>query len=560
MPATPTGKIQEAADDATQWFTNARFVPISRIDLPLRELRPQNTPIASTQPTVASTTPSRQEQFIKQALRERDACYSQKAEDSANRTWCHPVQRDIKLKRVAAFHNAMHDESTLEVDHCKFCYQQKAPKNIMNFNWERFEPLYLAIIDQIPISDRGHFACYECFPRSPTKHFGICQECDASLARGVLPFSCRVNNMALGCIHRYPDALKHLSPLEERLIGIYAPCGWITKLTIDVEKWTSGRYRKHKRGHITVFPNDVQGVAAQVLPHPLVEERERLHICFVGPRKPVPSDLAFMLSVNPQKIKRALAWLKAHNPLYKDIQISEDHLASWADCCAGTEVPQELVNQMVSYDVRPEDEIRTGHYVSPAERGRPDEPIRTAEEVLASLEDRTADASRLEAESNARLGGIYAGEREIDEMEPRHIEQELSELVSTGLMATEAEGEYSPRERLRILRKALTIGGRRYRGRKPRGERQGVTLWGNDMEPYIINRHGEDLVNPNDVDFFPKTFPCLFPWGRGGPKALEDEEEQHEFEAQKGGVAYKTHNFYLRTWARHLLRRHGRLL
>ncbi|GKT88590.1 hypothetical protein Ct61P_06440 [Colletotrichum tofieldiae] len=140
---------------------------------------------------------------------------------------------------------------------------------------------------------------------------------------------------------------------------------------------------------------------------------------------------------------------------------------------------------MVSYELRAEDEIRTGHYVPPAERGRPDEPLRNAQDVIASLEDRDSNAASLEAESNARLGGIHASGREPDEMDPRRIEEELSELTSTGLMSTEITGEHSPQERLRILRNATTQGTRRWRGRKPKDANEETNLRYKDAEPYI---------------------------------------------------------------------------
>ena len=97
--------------------------------------------------------------------------------------------------------------------------------------------------------------------------------------------------LSLGCEHRYPVELRGLSPVEERLIGLYQACGWITKFQIDIEKGTSGSYRRLKKGHVTVFPNDVEGPASDVLPHPLASELERIHVCFVTPRKPVPKDV-----------------------------------------------------------------------------------------------------------------------------------------------------------------------------------------------------------------------------------------------------------------------------
>ncbi|KAL4403586.1 hypothetical protein CABS03_15038 [Colletotrichum abscissum] len=483
----------------------------------------------------------------------------QRKMDSEDRAWCAPVPRSTILQRTKAFHESMNEDSTLDIDHCRVCYQQQSPKSLVEYTWVELEPLYSRVEDKIPELDRDHFLCVQCFPRSSGATFPVCSDCKTSLQQEKLPYDCHVNNLSLGCVHRYPGALRDLSPLEERLIGIHMPCGWITKLTIDVEKSTSGRYRKHKRGHITVFPNDVQGLAANVLPHPLVEELERLHVCFVGPRTPVPSDLSFMLSVNPQHLKRALVWLRANNSLYRDIVISEDRLQAWGKWCPGTEVPRVLFERMVPYELRAEDEIRTGHYVPPAERGRPDEPLRDAHEVIASLEDRETDAAQLEAESNARLGGPRIGGRDPDEMDPRRVEEELSELTSTGLMATEIAGEHSPQERLRLLRKATMRGCQWRRGQKRKNDTEDTRLRYRDTEAYIVSSRSGDFADSNDPDFFPKTFPCLFPWGRGGPRILEEEgddeygPESDEPHVRKG---YKPNGFYLRTWARLCLQRH----
>jgi hypothetical protein len=492
--------------------------------------------------------------LVEQTVQALDNSWHKKAQYSADRTWCKPVSREIQLRTVQAFHNAMHDESTLEVGHCVVCYQQQAPKQLIDYAWAEFETLYSDVRERIPPQDREHFLCHQCFPRETSARFPVCTDCDSSLKQARLPRACQVNNLSLGCVHRYPEELKTLSPLEERLIGIYTPCGWITKLNIDIEKVTTGRYRKHKRGHITVFPNDVQGLA-NALPHPLVEELERLHVCFVAPRKPVPQDLAFMLSANPQKIKRALVWLKRHNHLYRDIQISEDALRSWGQWCPGTEVPRAVFDEMVPYELNAEDQIRTGHYVPAAERGREEQPVRSAEEVLASLEDRETDTARLEADSNGRLGAIHSRYLDTDELYPRQIEQELSELTSTGLMSTEMEGEHSPLERLRMLQRATMEPGRRYRGRKPGHNSEGISIAYDSTEPLLVSRRGEEYADTNDPDFFPKAFPCLFPWGRGGPKVLADNDDGEEEANLQDG--YQERDFRLRAWAQLLLQRHG---
>ncbi|KAK1521590.1 hypothetical protein CABS01_16520 [Colletotrichum abscissum] len=539
---------------------NAQLGPIPPGRLPVRPLIPRTVrqiDHEGSQDTVEAN--EAREEEIRGMIQGADRRHMQRKMDSEDRAWCAPVPRSTILQRTKAFHESMNEDSTLDIDHCRVCYQQQSPKSLVEYTWVELEPLYSRVEDKIPELDRDHFLCVQCFPRSSGATFPVCSDCKTSLQQEKLPYDCHVNNLSLGCVHRYPGALRDLSPLEERLIGIHMPCGWITKLTIDVEKSTSGRYRKHKRGHITVFPNDVQGLAANVLPHPLVEELERLHVCFVGPRTPVPSDLSFMLSVNPQHLKRALVWLRANNSLYRDIVISEDRLQAWGKWCPGTEVPRVLFERMVPYELRAEDEIRTGHYVPPAERGRPDEPLRDAHEVIASLEDRETDAAQLEAESNARLGGPRIGGRDPDEMDPRRVEEELSELTSTGLMATEIAGEHSPQERLRLLRKATMRGCQWRRGQKRKNDTEDTRLRYRDTEAYIVSSRSGDFADSNDPDFFPKTFPCLFPWGRGGPRILEEEgddeygPESDEPHVRKG---YKPNGFYLRTWARLCLQRH----
>ncbi|KAK1634961.1 hypothetical protein BDP81DRAFT_289329, partial [Colletotrichum phormii] len=288
----------------------------------------------------------RRKGLFNRTVEELDARHAQRLEDSSNHTWCRPVTRETALEKVKAFHEAMHDDNTLDVDHCKLCYLQRAPTELTDYTWAEAGPLLQQIEDKIPQRDRDHLSCYECFPRNTPTTFPLCSECHTALKKNKLPEACRVNNLALGCGHRYPDELKELSPLEERLIGLYTSSGWITKFTIDIEKWTNGRYRKHKRGHITVVPNNIQGLVAEVLPHPLLQERENIHVCFVGARQPLPSDIAFMLLANPGKLRRALVWLRVNNPLYKNIVISDENLQGWAHHCPGTEVSEALFEQM----------------------------------------------------------------------------------------------------------------------------------------------------------------------------------------------------------------------
>jgi hypothetical protein len=179
----------------------------------------------------------------------------------------------------------------------------------------------------------------------------------------------------------------------------------------------------------------------------------------------------------------------------------------------------------------------------------------TAEEVLSQLEDRENSAAQMEAECNARLGAVYSRDLDENEMSVDQIEREVTELTSTGLMSTDMEGEYSVQERLRELRN-MTIGLRDNQRRTEFNTSNTLVTEGN--KPFIASRHGEAFADSNEPEFFPKAFPCLFPWGTGGPKNItplvEEETVVDENEAEHGINS----NFSLRSWVRLLLQRHGK--
>jgi hypothetical protein len=207
---------------------------------------------------------------------------------------------------------------------------------------------------------------------------------------------------------------------------------------------------------------------------------------------------------------------------------------------------------MVPYDQSTEDVIRTAHYVPAAERGGAEQPVVSAEEVLASLEDRQRDAVEMEAEDHARLGTVRTRHLEEEQLTVEHIEQELDELISTGLMNTEREGEFSLQDRLRQMRDALATHGLGGHQRRAQWEATNALVT-DGHTPVIANQRGGDIADSNDPEFFPKTFPCLFPWGSGGPKNGPAEHDESNGEEGSGH-----RNFTLRTWARTVLQRHGK--
>ncbi|KAL6359150.1 hypothetical protein LRP88_07367 [Fusarium phalaenopsidis] len=131
------------------------------------------------------------------------------------------------------------------------------------------------------------------------------------------------------CEHMFPEELKGLTPVEEKLIALNSCYGFITKYSIPEGHRQKVRYPRHVKGHITVFPNNVQELATRVLPHPILKVMDDIHVSWQGPEKPVPSDLSALLSVRRRVVEKALVWLKRHNPLYADIDIDTAELDSW---------------------------------------------------------------------------------------------------------------------------------------------------------------------------------------------------------------------------------------
>lgn len=107
--------------------------------------------------------------------------------------------------------------------------------------------------------------CEKCLPPDGDTVVDVCLECRGSFKHGKLPKACSVSNMDIGCEHRYPKELDGLSPLKERLIALQAPFGYITKFTVNNKTPSGASYRKHVKGHIVVFPNNVEDLVTTVL-------------------------------------------------------------------------------------------------------------------------------------------------------------------------------------------------------------------------------------------------------------------------------------------------------
>ena len=84
----------------------------------------------------------------------------------------------------------------------------------------------------------------------------------------------------------FPDKLKGLTPVKEKLIALNSCYRFITKHIIADGHRQSMQYPKHIKGHVTIFPNNVQELATRVLPHPLLTVMDEIHVSWQGREKP----------------------------------------------------------------------------------------------------------------------------------------------------------------------------------------------------------------------------------------------------------------------------------
>ena len=154
----------------------------------------------------------------------------------------------------------------------------------------------------------------------------ICHTCDSALSRGVLPVQAKANGMELD---PEPPELSCLNALEKRLISLHVPFMKMIALP-------SGKQRCIKGPAVNV-PSKVDRVCTML--HRLPSECEL-----------VPLKLKRKLSyrgyylynyVSPERLTKALKWLKANNSLYADIDIADD----WVNSAIADD--EELVMSML---------------------------------------------------------------------------------------------------------------------------------------------------------------------------------------------------------------------
>ena len=177
-------------------------------------------------------------------------------------------------------------------------------------------------------------------PTKETVH--ICNECRNQLKKNVRPRLSLSNEMWIGDV---PQQLKNLTLPERLLIAKYFPSAYIVKLFPKHKNaftWDRSQMHNGLRGNVLTYRLDPRQVASMIdgrlYPPPTKILSATIGVTFVGPKSHRDPTMPAMFRVRRWKVKEALMWLKANNPLYTDIEISEERLLQLPE----DGVPEEL--------------------------------------------------------------------------------------------------------------------------------------------------------------------------------------------------------------------------
>lgn len=137
--------------------------------------------------------------------------------------------------------------------------------------------------------------------------YWVCKTCDAALCRGKMPIQAKSNGLKLSTI---PPERAGLNPLEVCLISLQ---------TMKMVALPSGKQRCIHGPAVNV-PSKLDNVCT-ALPR-LPSQSELIHLKFK--RKLAYKGHYMYDYVTPEKILNALRWLKVNNPLYANVQVTDN--------------------------------------------------------------------------------------------------------------------------------------------------------------------------------------------------------------------------------------------
>lgn len=241
-----------------------------------------------------------------------------------------PTQAELD-SAVARFIEATSNEA-LEKGSCGSCARETPSRELKSASIESIQTQkLLAPSTSHPAHELTNgMLLYKNSVNMTRKLFKICVECETSLHSDKTPKLSLANNMWIGDV---PRELKGLTLPERILIAKYYPAAYIIKLLPKkkgANKWDTMQMHNGLRGNVSTYKLDPKQVISMVdgINYPPTAKilSATIGVTFIGPKGLPEKTMPEMFRVRRRRVREALQWLKNNNPLYANIEISEENL------------------------------------------------------------------------------------------------------------------------------------------------------------------------------------------------------------------------------------------
>jgi len=192
---------------------------------------------------------------------------------------------------------------------------------------------YIILVDHLVINSSG---------KATGK---VCAECIQALTRRKRPKYALAHGLWLG---ETPPELQNLTHPEELLLGLQFPRVFFYKLR-PKDRFAGENPEQRQRamvGNLVSFACNVEKVADMIagnlMPRPPAVLASVLAVSIVGHGKPPKKWLNATFRVRRQRVREALEWLIAHNPLYAGVTLSNARLDSLPEDSIPVEIALNL--------------------------------------------------------------------------------------------------------------------------------------------------------------------------------------------------------------------------
>ena len=192
----------------------------------------------------------------------------------------------------------------------------------------------------------------------------VCDDCMRDLKLGKKPKLSLANQMWIGDV---PFELSVLTIPEKIIIARYFPVAYVVKLfpkKKGARFWNPARLNSGVRGNVSTYRLNTEDIVDMIDPKIMPPSSRILAatiaITIIGPQGLPEKSMPGFLRIRRARVRAALMWLKLHNPLYLNVEISDETLNQYPE----DGIPREILS-IVKYldDLERVDAERAGYVV-----------------------------------------------------------------------------------------------------------------------------------------------------------------------------------------------------